>query len=761
MPYPFVLLAAPVGFALGGAAAVLAPQALRRRAVVERRVLAVVSAVVATFADGAATGISTVDVLYRAALGASVVHFGARARREVLLVATAIAVAGAWWSSIRPLPLLACGVSVGVLLTTRRSPLTNALIAFALVQTVLRLDLSHHGVSALVAGALTVPVAWSGLRRTRPRPRRTAQRVLAGLVGATAAAALLGVAAAWLAAAPLREAVDAATTGLDQARSGDTRGSRTAFRHAEEAFDDASGSLAVWWSLPARLVPIVGQHLAFAREVAIGGRSLAATGEDATAAANAERLQVVDGGIDLAAVNALAEPLRTAAARTRDAEARLEVADSSWLLPPLRRRLGHELDRVTKAQRDAERAAKIVDRLPSLLGGTTPRRYFLLIQTPAESRALGGFIGSYGEITAVNGHLELARFGRTRELQTTGTTSERQLAAPPDYVARYSRFDPAVTWQNVTMSPDGPTVAQVVASLYPQSGGSPIDGVVAIDPGGLAALLRVTGPLTVAPWPEPLTADNAEQILLVDQYVRLGDPAREEFLGDVAEQVVRRLTNGTLPRPAALVEALARAVAEGHLSVVSLETKDAALLRSLDLDLAVDPVNGDYLGVVTQNASSNKIDSFLRRSYSYDVELGDDGTLRSRLEVTLRNTAPAAGLPEYVIGNQLAPPLPDGSSRLYVSVYSPWGLRGATLGGEPSPMESETELGRRVYSRYVDLGPGESKTLRLELSGSLDGKRPYVLDLRHQPGTVDRVDLSLDGQRQQVELRTDRRLRGS
>jgi len=59
----------------------------------------------------------------------------------------------------------------------------------------------------------------------------------------------------------------------------------------------------------------------------------------------------------------------------------------------------------------------------------------------------------------------------------------------------------------------------ILAQLYPQSGGPSIDGVLAIDPYGLAALLNFTGPIDVPGLAEPLTSANAAQVLLTQQYI--------------------------------------------------------------------------------------------------------------------------------------------------------------------------------------------------------------------------------------------------
>ena len=52
-------------------------------------------------------------------------------------------------------------------------------------------------------------------------------------------------------------------------------------------------------------------------------------------------------------------------------------------------------------------------------------------------------------------------------------------------------------WSNVTMSPDFPSITEVIAQLYPASGGTPIDGAIAIDVESIARFLELTGPLQV------------------------------------------------------------------------------------------------------------------------------------------------------------------------------------------------------------------------------------------------------------------------
>ncbi|MDP9388214.1 MAG: DUF4012 domain-containing protein, partial [Actinomycetota bacterium] len=442
-----------------------------------------------------------------------------------------------------------------------------------------------------------------------------------------------------------------------------------------------------------------------------------------------------DGAVPVERLGALRPPLADAGRRLAAAVTRLEAVRSPWLVGPVAGRLNRLSRQAAEGRASVGDALVALDVAPRLLGADRPRRWFLAVQTPAEARASGGFIGNFGEISAEDGRVRLERVGRTAELNQGGDPAARALDAPPDYTARYGRFDVDRLWQNVTMSPDFPTVARAIADLYPQSGGRPVDGVVAVDPLGLAALLGALGPVEVPGWPVPITADNADEVLLFEQYVHLDGEARVDFLGRVVAAVWDRLTT-TDTSAVALARALGPSVAAKHLLVASTaDAGEAAALARLGVSGAMAPVRGDFLGVVTQNAGANKIDWFLRRSVDYSARLDPaTGAVRSTVRVTLRNDAPAAGLPGYVIGNDVEPPLPPGSNKLYLSVYTPLQLTRAAVDGAERPVESELERRRHVYSTYVIVPAGGTAVVELELEGRVaPGAGRYRLDLHRQP----------------------------
>ncbi|HEX2064357.1 MAG TPA: DUF4012 domain-containing protein, partial [Acidimicrobiales bacterium] len=480
--------------------------------------------------------------------------------------------------------------------------------------------------------------------------------------------------------------------------------------------------------------------------MAEAGADVSTVGATAAAEADTETIRLDNGTVPVQRLADLEPPLRRSLTSLASADGRLKSVDSPWLVGPVSDQLSSFRSRVATARGHA-RTGLLASRIgPALLGNNGPRRYFLAIQTPAELRATGGIIGNFAEITAVGGRLEMTRVGRSDELNFAGRPESRRVEAPADFIERYGRFEPERTWQNVTMSPDFPTVARVITSLYPQSGGAPIDGVMSVDPTSLAALLAVIGPVNVPGWPEPLTSANAERVLLHEQYLRI-EPRREraDFLNETAVTIWRRLTSTSLPGPRALGSALGPSAEGKHLLLWSARPDEQRLFERLGVDGAVPPVVGDFLGVITQNAGGNKLDWFLRRSLRYETEL-DPGTgeLTANLVVRLENSAPARNVPPGLVSReQLASPQP-GENKVILSVYTPWNLEEADVDGLPLLVSSEEELGRNVFSAFLTVPAAGSLEVRVRLSGQMPAEGRYTLSLLHQP-TIhpDQVSASL------------------
>ena len=611
------------------------------------------------------------------------------------------------------------------------------------------------GVLAVLAGRKVVGLGWAALAAavliavlvavTAPVvvylepvvgiPRRVRLLVM-GAIGAGLLLAVPAMVAMATTIGPARAGANSAKQALDALRAGDTERTADLFSRAEDSFADARRGLRSPLVSLGLVVPGLASNVDAARTMVSLGRDLSAAGGSLSRLSDAQRLRARGGALPLEELERLAPALESASRLLDDSTGRIGDIDRFFLVPPLRRAVDDLEARITGEAGPARLAAESTRLLPAMTGAGETRRYFLAFQNNAELRGTGGFIGNWGELVADGGRLRLARFGRLEELNATGRDT-RVLHMPADFLDTWGDFNPAKFWQQVNVSPDFPTTARVIADLYPQSGGSPIDGVIAIDPPGLAALLRLTGPVPVPNWPEAVTSDNVVEITLKTAYERFPNAAeRIVFLGDVARRVTEAFAGGDLGSPVAVTGALSSAARAGHLKLYLTRENEQRLAVDLGVDGAIPPPRGDSLTVVNQNMAGNKVDYYLRRRVEYDVEIEpgrDPASVTGTVKVTLDNRAPSTGLATEVIG-----PYDDrftaGENRTHLSVYSPFATRSLLVEGKPTTLEPHREAGHEVRSTVVSIPSGQQRTVEAAVRGrvKLAPGGWYRLDIGHQ-----------------------------
>ena len=538
----------------------------------------------------------------------------------------------------------------------------------------------------------------------------------------------------------------AAQRGLSAARVGDAAEAELQFRKAAAEFARARDELHSAKYEAARLVPGLAPNLRAARALADIGYDLAHNGEAVTAAVVPESLAVVDGAIPIEEVRRVTPALeRGADTLERSLEELRSVEKEPSLLASVRDAIDAIRPELERGAREARNTASAARLAPAIFGADgQARRYLIVVQNPAENRGTGGLIGSYGVLTAKDGEVNVDKLKRTgvwnAALEANGSPD---YDAPLEYRQRYGQFRPETNLQSVNLSPDFPTVGRVLESLAPEAGVGDVDGVIAVDPEGLAALLELTGPVTVPGWPVEISADNVVDVTLRDAYAKFADtPERADFLGDVAQAVVDEATAGRLGEPAEVARVLGEAARQGHIALAFTRPQEQRLAKSVGAAGAL-ARGGDVVHVTDANFSANKLDYYLERNLDYRLEVRPDAIGRGAdatgsLTVRFANTAPTSGLPRIVAGPfEGAKPgqFVEGENVSYVSVYSPLGLKGAKLDGADVPVISGEELGLNVYSTVVRLLAQQDRTLALDLGGRVRMGRDgwYVLRLGSQP----------------------------
>jgi hypothetical protein len=493
------------------------------------------------------------------------------------------------------------------------------------------------------------------------------------------------------------------------------------------------------WSAAAHL-PGVGCPLRSAHSLTVAVDGVAGDGLPAVAqAADTLNPATLRSGltINLAALARGKEPVGTAAAAVEKFRAALAaVPDCGWL----GRRLGLTPARDTATSQATRLAGslaglKLATELgPSMLGahGET-RRYLLIVQNPAESRANGGIIGGFGVLTAHDGELSLDDIAGNGKLPQLPAGVPSSTPLPADLVARYGPYEPTELWANANLTPDYPTAGRFYSGIYKDAVGTDLDGTVSVDPTALSYLLAATQP-AVMPDGRVIKAGDLVKLVESDAYALISDiNARDQFFADVGESVYRAVTSGAGNTPA-LLGAFGRSVGEGRLLVSSNHAEEQGILSTTPLGGALPSAPGPFLAVVTQNAAASKLDYWMRRIVGYRMDPAPGGGGVATIVVRLLNDAPA-DLPEYVRyrldlggpGGNL-----DAQNQVWLSVYTGVGSRliGATLDGEPVVPANETERGHSVVSTFLPLDRGRPRTFVLQVWEPVAGP---ALTVRTQP----------------------------
>jgi hypothetical protein len=328
----------------------------------------------------------------------------------------------------------------------------------------------------------------------------------------------------------------------------------------------------------------------------------------------------------------------------------------------------------------------------------------------------------------------------------TGPHDWLEMWGPYGFDNRPGSTTGAVPWSNITVSPQFPSTGQVIAELYPQSGGRAIDGVFALDPFAVAGLLGFTGPVNVDGIDGALTKDNVVQFLLIDQYETDNDE-RIDLLEEVSTEVISLLLTGALPGPVQVADTLGPLVDDGRIVGWAAADDEQQYFTDLGLTGALPSIaDSDGVAVVLNNAGANKLDVYLKREVVYDATVDTTtGAMTATATVTLTNGAPSSGLPDGVIGNYTGDA--PGTNRVLVSLYTALPVTSASVrtpDGDVTSFQAQisTEAGWLTATSFALVPPGESIRVIYELAGTVPLGDGYSLAVRPQPMVIDE-DLSV------------------
>jgi hypothetical protein len=700
---------------------------VRRNRVDERNAAAIgaLAGIAAVFSGAQPTGSTFVDWLLVALSVGAVVWASASAPWWAPAGAAGIAAVVALQPVLTVIGAVAFVVGLVIGVRRRDQAELRAVVAAVAMNVFIRSELDgFFGLSAIVGVTIGVALFVVGVRRRPSAIRRVGWIASAAVAGVAVLALLAAGLSALSARSDLTRGNQQARQAIDALDDGSYQDAAALFGDASNAFANADRRLGGPLGWIALLVPGVAQNVRAGADLSAAASVATSNIAPALRQVDPQSWRVVDGAIDIEAIRAVEQPLADVQASLTSLRQVTDDVQSPWLLG----RVQTELDELSEEfDANEPRLANAVDAVrlaPQLLGADGQRRYLILFTTPVELRGIAGFIGNYADITVDDGNIEVTEFGRRSDLGAYLAENPGNCdACPPEMLDRYGSFgltngpDGGVlpnVWQNLPMPAHFPYTAEAAQVLYPQSGGEPIDGVIALDPYVVAALMEYTGPIEVPELGVTVTPDNAAEFILRDQYLLadvgdggLDNESRIDALETLGQGVVEALLTGALPEPSELAGDLGPLVAEHRLMVWTDDPDEQQLLDNVGMLGALPELGPDGgFSVIVANGGQSKIDAFLERTTDVRIETAADGSRELVADVTLRNGAPASGLPRYVIGNGYG--LPDGSSRLIVNFFGPDTLTSLTIDGQVLSNVAKPEAGWTGYRTDVVLAAGES-----------------------------------------------------
>ncbi|WP_052295512.1 DUF4012 domain-containing protein [Paenarthrobacter aurescens] len=508
-------------------------------------------------------------------------------------------------------------------------------------------------------------------------------------------------------------------------------------RHTAAAREETDHPL---WKA-ASMLPLLGPNFQAATEVATSADDVARLGAvplvKAFQSLDWQTLTPAPGGMDLEPLAAAAPHVQTAAHAVRESSKRLDGLDATNLVPQIAEPLESVRKELANVSAGLDSAADAAYLAPRMLGADGSRRYLLLIQNSAESRATGGIPGALAVLKVDNGILTLESQKSAGELGAFSppipTDSEQQAI----FSARVGKF-----MQDVNLTPDFATTASIAQAMWGRSTGEELDGVLSLDPVALSFILEATGPVQITDpvvqqighkLPRQLTGENVVKTLLSDAYSMIDEPRLQDvYFAGAAKEIFGALSSGRTD-PKRLIDALSKGVEERRVLLWSTSTEEQRTIARYSLGGLVSgaAITPAQFGIYFNDGTGAKMDYWIKRTVQVVRDCTRDGYREVAVRVTSTNTAPAdaaKSLPAYVTGNGSFG-VPAGSVQTNVVAYGPVQSNIDTVvrDGTTIPFAAQHHVQRAVGTSTIRLAPGESTTLDFNFGHIVQHSEPKLV----------------------------------
>lgn len=496
-------------------------------------------------------------------------------------------------------------------------------------------------------------------------------------------------------------------------------------RRIRDEFETARGDLGGWRLAPVRWLPVVGRQVRSASSLSGAGAEMVDIALELTAEASTLADGLDDETLELVAgLRTLAPPL----GQLRDRAAEIELGPDEGLVGPLaearREASRHHRDLVDNLTRAADGALGMA----SFLEG--PSRFLLFAANTSQMQSGMGGLLSVGVVEVADGEVSVGRVSSVSDLELP----TQPVPLDPDYEARWGWLNPNEAWSSLGGTPRFDVTASTAAAMWSATGGGEVDGVLAVDPVAISAVLEATGPVRIdgiTYGPRALLdylahgqyLELTEDIYENWETFAIAQAERRDHLAAIASQVVTSITSDDVDGLDVVIQ-LAEAARGRHVMFWSRDEVEQRAWRAAGVsgELEVDSM---LLSLV--NRSATKADFYLPVRAEISTERFDDRT-EVVVEVTVENEIPF-GEPRYVAGPHPELDLGYGDHLAVLALNLPGWARNGRVDGDTSLALAGADGPTRVVGSWITV-PRDSldtRTFRFELP-------PEVTSFTIEPG---------------------------
>jgi len=350
--------------------------------------------------------------------------------------------------------------------------------------------------------------------------------------------------------------------------------------------------------------------------------------------------------------------------------------------------------------------AQTLEFLPAMekfLGIERTQRYLVVFQNSNELRPTGGFIGSFAILDVDRGEIKSMEIPGGGPYDLACCVSKHVISPEPLHL-----IEPHWQFKDANWFADFPTSAQKLAWFYEISGGSNVDGVIAINSDILPKLLEVLGPIEMPKYGRTFTAENfiAETQKIVELEYDKEENKPKAVIGEMAPIIIARLMSAQPEQFLSLLGILGESIRTKDIQIYSNDPAVESALSTAGMTGELKKTNGDFLSVNIANIAGGKTDGVIDTKISHRAKIMDDGSIIDRVEITRTHNGTKNDLFSGV------------RNVSYVKVIVPEGSTLIETRGFEAP---PTELFKEPATDYVpdlDLATIQKKSLRDETTGT-------------------------------------------